>query len=576
MRMILGAFVLIVSGWMLLPLPGSDQPTKSSAPRLRRPVALLLTEQGKKLLVANRDSGTIAIIDPFQGKIVAETRVAERLADLTGDNKVLVAVDEQAHEVVVLDSALKVQRRSPVGHTPVCVRLTQDSTHAVVSCLWPRRLAVVPLQDKTEPVTIDLPFAPRRLLAVDGQRVVVADAFAGRLAVVNVTTRKIESIRNLPVHNIRDLALSRDGKHVMLTHQTLNARGQTRSGDIQTSNVLTNNVRKFALADILDPLADLSRDDRVYQLGGVEKGAGDPTEIAESFDGQVVVTLAGVNEIALGRPDQAQWTHFEVGRRPTALALDRGNRRAYIANTFADAVTVFDLANSSLVREIPLAPPVKDLASHERGEMLFFDARLSFESWYSCHSCHTDGHTTGRLNDNFSDGSFGTPKRILTLLGARDTGPWAWNAQMTELEAQVRTSIKSTMQGRTPSAEDVRDLTAFVQTLPAAPSLLSARGIDDPETVKRGRKVFVREKCASCHAAPSYTSAKTYDVGLHDEAGGKLFNPPSLRGVSQAGPYFHDNRAATLEDVFVRFRHQLPEPLTTQELSDLLRFLESL
>ena len=40
------------------------------------------------------------------------------------------------------------------------------------------------------------------------------------------------------------------------------------------------------------------------------------------------------------------------------------------------------------------------------------------DDWYSCHSCHTDGHTTGEIGGNtLGDGHYGAPKRIMTLLG---------------------------------------------------------------------------------------------------------------------------------------------------------------
>jgi cytochrome c peroxidase len=55
-----------------------------------------------------------------------------------------------------------------------------------------------------------------------------------------------------------------------------------------------------------------------------------------------------------------------------------------------------------------------------------------------------------------------------------------------------------------------------------------------------------------------------------------LFNPPSLRGVGQGGPYFHDGRAATLKEVFTRYRHELQGELGKQELDYLLAFLHSL
>ena len=51
----------------------------------------------------------------------------------------------------------------------------------------------------------------------------------------------------------------------------------------------------------------------------------------------------------------------------------------------------------------------------------------------SCHSCHPDGHTNGLLNDNLGDGNFGAPKRVLSLLGVGQTGPWAWNGGVADL-----------------------------------------------------------------------------------------------------------------------------------------------
>src|SRR5207249_6766479 len=149
------------------------------------------------------------------------------------------------------------------------------------------------------------------------------------------------------------------------------------------------------------------------------------------------------------------------------------------------------------------------------------------------------------------------PKRVLSLRGVGDTGPWAWNGSMATLDAQVRKSIESTMHGKKPTDDQVRDLTAYLQSLPPAPAHARLVGRMDERAVQRGRDVFAKHECAKCHAPPTYTSPKTYDVGLADEAGLKHFNPRSLRGTSQGGPYVHDARAATLEEVFTKHRHQL-------------------
>jgi YVTN family beta-propeller protein len=555
-----------------------DEPGKVG---LRRPVAMALVDGGRKLLVANRDRGTISAIDTTQLKIDSEVQAARRLSHLVGSPKGVVAVtDQDAAEMVLLryqGGALQEERRLQVGLTPVNVQVSEEGTLAAVACLWPRRLVLINLtRTDSVPINIDLPFAPRCLLLVPGRpKLIVADAFGGNLAVVDVRQKKIDSVRSFPIHNIRGLALDRQGRHLLLTHQMLNARGHTVAGDIRAGNVIDNNVRKLALADVLDPWADVSRHERVYPLGDVERGAGDPAEVAESYDGHILVTLAGVDELAIGRPEEVIWSRLPVGRRPTALITDVARKRAYVANTFADCISVIDLTFPKVIAEVPLggsAPP----GLEQRGEMLFYDARLSLDGWYSCHSCHPDGHSNGRLNDNLSDGSFGTPKRVLSLLGVKDTGPWAWNGHMTELEGQVRSSVKTTMQGPAAAVEQVRDLTAFLRTLGPPPGMRKARGTIDAAALKRGRQVFARQKCATCHTPPLYTSIRTYDIGLRDEVGGKEFNPPSLRGVSQAGPYFHDNRALSLAEIFTRFRHKTVGNLSPQELADLLYFLEYL
>jgi cytochrome c peroxidase len=578
------ALPLILSGRASEPAP-----EKQPGTRLRRPLALLLADDDRKLLVANRDSGTVAVVDTQRLRVVSETRVGGRLSDLAAsrDRELVLATDEEGGVLVALayrEGSLRELRRVKVGPTPVSVQVSDDLGVATVACLWPRRLLILDLasaakpdeQKEAAPAVLDLPFAPRRqLLLPGGTKLVVADAFGDQLAVVDLRRKALESVRGLAeVHNIRGLALDRGRKNLLVTHQMLFSRGRPTPDDIRSGHLIDNRVLKLPVAKILEPSTGLRESGRPITLGDVERGAGDPAEAVENDEGQLLVTLAGTNELAVGWPEKATWTRLAVGQRPTALAVDAARRRAFVANTFADSVSVVDLQALKVVGDVRLGEP-KELRPEERGEVLFHDARLSRDAWFSCHSCHTDGHTSGRLNDNLSDGSLGTPKRVLSLLGVKDTGPWAWNGKMADLPTQVRHSVKSTMQGRAPTDDEVRDLVAYLKTLPPPPSLTEARGTD-AEAVKRGRKVFEEQKCAKCHEPPSYTSAGTYDVGLRDEAGETHFNPPSLRGVSQGGPYFHDGRAATLEEVFTRHRHRLADPLSDDELRDLLHFLRSL
>jgi cytochrome c peroxidase len=123
------------------------------------------------------------------------------------------------------------------------------------------------------------------------------------------------------------------------------------------------------------------------------------------------------------------------------------------------------------------------------------------------------------------------------------------------------------------SERNVADLAAYLETLPPPPGLGAARG-EAPSV--RGAKLFKELNCAACHAGPRFTSAATYDVGVHDPHGETRFNPPSLLGVSQRGPFFHDGRPRTLREVFERHHHGDTNGLTSYDLDALVVYLNSL
>ena len=175
---------------------------------------------GEWLYVANRDSGSISVLTA-EGKLRGETKVAEQLSDFVPVPKtdLFLATDEKKHELLVLrivkDQVSIVQRVS-VSQYPVGVTVWNECQTVAVTSLWSQRLTFVDLNVKEvsnkTPAritkVIDLPFAPRKLLMLPGeQRLIVADSFSGRLAVVDPVKYEIEVVRQFPGHNIRGLAL---------------------------------------------------------------------------------------------------------------------------------------------------------------------------------------------------------------------------------------------------------------------------------------------------------------------------------------------------------------------------------
>jgi YVTN family beta-propeller protein len=263
-----------------------------------------------------------------------------------------------------------------------------------------------------------------------------------------------------------------------------------------------------------------------------------------------------------------------LGGRPSQLVVSFEGTRVFVADELSDTISIVDVKDASRVAEISLGPR-PELSLADRGERLFYDGHLSHDGWMSCHSCHTDGHSNGLLNDNLGDGGFGAPKRVLSLLGVGRTGPWAWNGEIAELEDQIKKSIETTMRGPKPKDDQAQALAAFLRTLTPAPPL-NPKSASDQAAIKRGREIFAARQCGRCHTPPDYTSEGTYDVGLKDQFNYAKFNPPSLRGVGQRDALFHDNRAANLEEVLGRFKHQIEGELPDKDLADLLAFLRSL
>jgi len=179
----------------------------------------------------------------------------------------------------------------------------------------------------------------------------------------------------------------------------------TVRNDVHWGLLMSNDLRWLKIASVLEGGSDLYKGAHMHPLGEAGSATADPSGLAVSPQGMVVVTLGGVREVAVGRENDFSLQRVNVGRRPVAVVIHPNGKRAYVANMFDDSISVVDLEDPGEVAKISLGPRA-ELSKQDRGELLFFDARLSHDSWMSCHSCHTNGHSNGLLNDNFSDASF--------------------------------------------------------------------------------------------------------------------------------------------------------------------------
>ena len=616
---------LIASIGLVTTTRGAEQPAANptaSAETLptmrRRPSALVAVDS--YVWVAHQSQGSLSVVDPVARRVVCETAIGKSLTSLAAApaQQLVFAVDAGAHELIALD-ARAAERPSIIGKAklefdPIEIVVADDQQWAAVASRWSRRVAFLSWR-RTMPATggpssielqasspIDLPFAPRRMAVVpDGRHVIVADGFGGSLAVVDRERRRVARVVQLSGHHIDGLARSHDGRSLVAAHQILNGREITDDDPVFWGALLNNALQSFAWEDLLSS-SSRGRDDEpvasaatpklldrglLLPLGEPGHGTGDPGAVWIGKDGRTIVCLAGVDELAV-RPNAHQpMVRRTVGRRPVALAAHEEAGWAVVANQLDDSLSVLDLDTLQPRGVVSLGPqPGRTLV--DEGERLFHDARLSLDGWFSCHSCHIDGHSNHLVNDNFGDDSQGAPKRVPSLLGTAKTAPWAWNGSQFDLSNQIAKSLVHTMRGGARSAESqrVEALRAYVESLRPTPSLTRARrqrdAFADDSTdaaaplARAGRAVFVRERCAECHAGEGLTHSETFDVGLRDEHGASRFNPPSLVGVSQRDAFLHDARAKRLEEVFLHVGHPHETPWSAEDVAALVAYLETL
>ena len=120
----------------------------------------------------------------------------------------------------------------------------------------------------------------------------------------------------------------------------------------------------------------------------------------------------------------------------------------------------------------------------------------------------------------------------------------------------------------------------FIRSLKARPSPYRNPDGSLTPAAQRGERLFRSPKvaCSICHAGPLYTDLKMHNVGTGVPIDGQDdFTNPSLIEVYRTGPYLHDGRAVTLQEVLTKFnpnnRHGNTSNLSKEEIEESRRLL---
>ena len=575
----------------------------------RSPVALALSADGSRLLTANQSSRSVSLIDTSTAKVLHEVETGDRPSGiaLAAEGRRGVVAHWFGSDLAVLEigpDRLEIIGRVEVGPEPRGVAIGRDGRTAFVAVGAADEVVRVDLDRLEVDGRLAVGREPRGLaLSPDGRRLAVGNARSQSLSIIDIEGWAIVATIPIEGDNLRQVAVDAKGQYAYVANMK-NRAFPTNRNNIDLGWVLGQRLTRVPV-DGSSAYATLSLDPQ-------GRATADAHGVALSEDGRwIAVSCGGTHEVLIfqadGRRlpwrsggardliaaellrDDGRFRRVDLGGRPTELTFAPDGKTLYVANALADAVQVVDAEAAALSRTIPLGGPA-ELSKARRGEVLFHDATRSFNQWYSCNTCHSDGHTNGldfdTLNDGWQDRDvrhLQSRKKVPSLRGVTRTGPWTWHGWQDGLEDAVVESFTKSMQGPRPSADEAAAVVAYLETLDYPPNPNRTPEGELSPAARRGEAVFrsARAACATCHSGPDLTDGKVHDVGLGER--GDVYeghNPPSLRGVYDKGPYLHDGRARTLRDALTGDHD--PDvlvgqgPLSEAELDDLIAYLESL
>jgi YVTN family beta-propeller protein len=574
-----------------------------------------VSPDGKLLLAANRDNGTVTVIDTNTRQVLREIKVGAKPEGVcwigSGPRAVVTLYEDNA--LVFFDAATgTISKNLAVSAEPYGIVADPQGRTAWVTHEYPGTISTIDLQNEAVVGETKAGSHLRGIaLSPDGKRVYVSEFYTGVLAAFDVAAGKV--VDSWKGHSTDNLA-----RHVLL-HPN---RPKAYLAHIR-SMVTVNNGSGSIFPQL--SICDLKPGDGKRRVSfGMDTFNGvyvttNPWESAMSSDGKrFYLIYAGTDDMnvcrvidddyreieAAGRPSQ-------IGRNPRAIRLSPDNQLVYIYNAMDFTVTVHQADNMKLLDKIKVceAPMTPEWVT---GKILFNSAKppMTSRRWIACASCHPDGHNDGRVWQQ----PVGL-RKTTALFGVAHTHPLHWSADRDEaqdFEYTIRSQLMQSSTGLAPgpmkrkvgfekieltekTSGRSKDLDALAIYNNSFDFLLSphilAPGKLTPAAA-RGKEVFFRKdvSCASCHSGPYYTDSslekpfKLHDVGTGNddpsEKMGPFYDTPTLLGIYRTAPYLHHGKAKTLQEVLTTYnkgdKHGKTSHLKKEEIDDLVSFLQAL
>lgn len=594
-------------------------------PRYITPMNIAISSDGKQLYITAQDKGALLIVDANERRILREVEVGQRphSVAVSKDNKLAYVSDELSDSISVVDLEKgKSIKNLPAGDAPAGVAISPDQTVLYVANWFSNDISVIDLKQGVEVSRLTAGSNPYNIaFSPDGSMALVTNQLSYVTARPNIPVsevtvveaqkkRVIRVIDRKQLHNAHlvegvviapegDLALVTLVRPKNLIPAIQVARGWMMTNGLGVIDLKMGRVLQLPLDELnafyADPCDVVITPDSRYAFithSGVDSiTVVDVEKLRELLDDPTEMTDAYANRLDLSSHYVIK--RIQTGVNPKGLAVSPDGRFVYVAERLNDRIGIIDVKKLDMIAHISLGGSKRETILRH-GEKLFNNAQFTFQSQFSCRSCHPNNHVDRLQYDLEPDGLGRDIVDNRTLLSISETAPFKWNGKNTSLYMQCGIRFARFLTRSAPfPTDDLNALVAFLNSLAQHPNRNRLNNGELTEAQRRGKALFERtttkdgkiisekNRCITCHRPPRFTNRKKENVGsasLTDNI--QEFDTPQLNNVYQSAPYLHDGKAATLEEIWTKFNpddtHGVTSDMSKGDLNDLIVYLKTL
>ncbi len=583
------------------------------------PVEAKLSPDGSKLYVVCEDDDSLLSVDVRTARVTRKVRVGHKPKDvaISPDGTTLYVSNEWSDSVTEIDTlSFSARRTIPAGWGPIGLTTDRSGKFLYTANSISNDVSVIDLKTGTERKRLASWRSPHQVaLSRDGRFVYVANLLGhlgpqdqppvSELIAIDTRTQSVTERIEIPgVLELRHIAESpsSQGSYLLVPFmrpKNLNPLIQVTDGWILTHGVAV--VRPAVASQPAHIHAETTQvilDDVDYYYAGTNGVAFTPDgrhALITSSEADVVSVIdTAMLQKRLREVPAAQLANrldssreivqrrIATGSEPTSVVISQNGLSAYVVNRLDDSLTIVDIPGWRVRGKIDLGGP-KQSSQLRRGEQLFHNASFCFQGQFACVTCHPDNHIDG-VSWNLETPQLGRDRVAnRTLRGVADTAPYKWNGHNPDLETQCGPRIaKFLFHSEGFSKDQLADLVAFIKSIPLPPNRHLAANGELAPAQDRGKAIFYKKSCDTCHpAATHYTAKSSFDVGTankYDTSG--LIDVPQLERIYQRPPYLHSGEALSLEELWTVYnptdKHGVTSDMSKEELNDLIEFLKTL